>query len=502
MLQAQVRDEQEKHLRFFPWTIHPLSSFSLYWNTFMTVVYFVLYCEIPLRYFEILQDIPMSRMGIIVVFALSVTNLLDLVVHVLRGRISNEGNVLHVCFLLCYSSVLRLILFSFQVELSIKKNFLKYLRGFFLLDIIATVPYLTSFYGYVLQLERNWYTSRIAHHLTILRMARLHTFRRYIIEFLRYCGLSDNATALNVLIVLVVIMCHSLVTWQILPSVLQADLFSRPYNDSWIESVHLQQKDVLEQYVICLFRAIQLLMGGGFISMYSKKTTDQNFSIFIIVLGCVLRCYFMAKILEMLLRTRSHKIKHEEMMNQLSQYLTVKKFPPATRRRFKRFYQERQMGSYFREERIMACLPNKLRNEVLMHNMRQLPEKIAFLRELPTTQFEWLIQRLEQEIVLPDTDVYKFRDRGDYLWFVASGTLALYSPSDIEVCHLADGDVFGVHALVMQEDVHLMTARTLETCEIYRYVNIDYFWNHFASVWNVIGDFAKHKSCTILVCLL
>lgn len=349
-----------------------------------------------------------------------------------------------------------------------RKNFKKYLREFFVLDVVATVPYLLSFYGNIYQAGENMWINRMAHHLTILRMMRLGTFCRYVGEFLRVCGAGDNAVDITLLIALAVVMCHTLVTVQILPGALQADLLGLSYADSWIEAAALSEKPAIEQYVISLYRGVQLLMGGGYQRLASHITAGQLTSVAIMVFGSMVRAVFMAKILEMLLRTRSHLIKHEEMMNQLSNYLEVKRFPTVTRKKFKRFFEERQVGSYFREERIMDSLPNTLRNEVLLHNMRILLERVAFLRELPSTQFEWLIQRLEQEIVLPNTEIYKFKERGDCMYFVASGTLALYSPSDIELGHITDGDVLGVQALVMQEEMHLMTVITLETCELYR----------------------------------
>lgn len=97
--QAEIRDEQVKHLNIYPWTIHPLSSFSLYWNTFMIFVYVFLYEEIPIRYFEILQEKPLSNLKINIAFVLSLIYLFDIIVHILRGRISSEGNLLNVSLL-------------------------------------------------------------------------------------------------------------------------------------------------------------------------------------------------------------------------------------------------------------------------------------------------------------------------------------------------------------------------------------------------------------------
>lgn len=301
-------------------------------------------------------------------------------------------------------------------------------------------------------------------------MARLSTLCRYIAEFLRFCGIGDNLTDLIVLFVLALIMLHSLVTLQILPTILEANFFATELiQSSWVHDIRLSEKTIYQQYVICLFRGIQLLIGGGLTShLASTKTSDQFVSMTIIIFGCIIRAIFMAKMLELLLRTRSHEIKHEEMMSQLAHYLSVKKFPSDTKKKFKRFYEERQMGSYFRKEKIMECLPYKLRNEVLLHNMRILLETVSFLRELPSTQFEWLIQRLEQEIILPNTEVYKFRERASYMCFITSGTMAWYSPSDVELGHFSDGDIIGIMALVMLEETHLKSVRTLETCEVYK----------------------------------
>lgn len=57
---------------------------------------------------------------------------------------------------------------------------------------------------------------------------------------------------------------------------------------------------------------------------------------------------------------------------------------------------------------------------------------------------------------------------GDCLYFIDKGTVAIYSESGNEICHLEDGDFFGEIALVMKYRFRTASAVAVTNCELFR----------------------------------
>lgn len=54
------------------------------------------------------------------------------------------------------------------------------------------------------------------------------------------------------------------------------------------------------------------------------------------------------------------------------------------------------------------------------------------------------------------------------MFFIDKGTVAIYSESGREVCHLEDGDFFGDIALTMKHKLRTATAVAVTNCELFK----------------------------------
>lgn len=57
---------------------------------------------------------------------------------------------------------------------------------------------------------------------------------------------------------------------------------------------------------------------------------------------------------------------------------------------------------------------------------------------------------------------------GDCIYFIDKGTVAIYSESGKEICHLEDGDFFGEIALIMKHSVRTASVVAVTNCELFR----------------------------------
>ncbi|KAH9635998.1 hypothetical protein HF086_005850 [Spodoptera exigua] len=83
----------------------------------------------------------------------------------------------------------------------------------------------------------------------------------------------------------------------------------------------------------------------------------------------------------------------------------------------------------------------------------------------------------------------------DCLYFIDRGTVAIYSESGKEICHLEDGDFFGEIALVMKHHFRTASAIAVTNCELFR-LDREHFETtiaYYPTVYNSIKEVATSR---------
>jgi hypothetical protein len=164
----------------------------------------------------------------------------------------------------------------------------------------------------------------------------------------------------------------------------------------------------------------------------------------------------------------SPKMKYSQMVKQLVEFMRHKQLPLYTQKRILTYYEFHFQKSYFRENEIYATISGQLRQEIVMQTCRQLVENVEFFRDLPLNLLVRIVSCLRSEIYLTNDVVVKANSPGNCMYFISTGTVAVYTTSGKEVCHLEDGDHFGEIALVNPEPSRVASVIAVETCELYR----------------------------------
>ncbi|KOX78249.1 Potassium/sodium hyperpolarization-activated cyclic nucleotide-gated channel 4 [Melipona quadrifasciata] len=104
--------------------------------------------------------------------------------------------------------------------------------------------------------------------------------------------------------------------------------------------------------------------------------------------------------------------------------------------------------------------------ELILHNYLRLINSVELFKHLPDTVIVQLTNSLHSKIYMTGDEIVKAGTRGEALYFISSGTVAVYTMMGKEVCHLEDGSYFGEIALVMDTEHRIATVVAVETCEI------------------------------------
>jgi hyperpolarization activated cyclic nucleotide-gated potassium channel 2 len=76
---------------------------------------------------------------------------------------------------------------------------------------------------------------------------------------------------------------------------------------------------------------------------------------------------------------------------------------------------------------------DKLRKEIKYHDCRKLVSNVTIFNHLPQEYLEDILSYLKQEIFLMSDIIIEAGTEGDSMYFLASGTVAVSSPSGKEV---------------------------------------------------------------------
>ncbi|XP_066597834.1 tyrosine--tRNA ligase, cytoplasmic [Prorops nasuta] len=122
----------------------------------------------------------------------------------------------------------------------------------------------------------------------------------------------------------------------------------------------------------------------------------------------------------------------------------------------------------------MLYLVDTLNQEAMIYSSRGLLEKATIFHNLPRSVLGNFMAVLTPVIYLKDDVIYRANSKGDCMFFIASGTLALITFSGIEVCHLEDGGYFGQAALIYPEQKRLESVIATDICELLHFHYIDF----------------------------
>ncbi|XP_062524935.1 potassium/sodium hyperpolarization-activated cyclic nucleotide-gated channel 3 isoform X4 [Bombyx mori] len=284
-----------------------------------------------------------------------------------------------------------------------------------------------------------------------------------------------GAVQLTVLFMMTTHWCGCLVY---LPTILFYYWFghmSSNYNRFLKESERdLLQLDFITRYQLGTFITLSTFFGTGFTLFLASEPEELIVHAFIILFSTVFMVYILVFLLKVYMTLFSSTIRYNELMNQVKEYMRHKQFPVPLQKRVKTFYSQLYQKRYYKEESVLECLSEELRNEITLHTCRVLVDKVTLFKDVPASAVGSVLGCLKPEVYLPNDPVLRAGDDGNCMYFIDYGTVAIYSLKGVEVCHLEDGAHFGEVALLMRDSKRLVTVVAVEITQLYRLDDIDF----------------------------
>ncbi|XP_076385220.1 potassium/sodium hyperpolarization-activated cyclic nucleotide-gated channel 1 isoform X2 [Megachile rotundata] len=416
-----VNYEISRHLKSHPYMIHPFSSFRIVWESFMTLFTFIALLITPFSitfYFEKYKQwhLPTDTMNIVFVC--------DIIMWFFTGY---------------YDYGTKAVVLDPRIVSR------KYLRWFFVVDILTVLP--IGVFDLLIP-SAVWYCSTF-NMMKILRVYRI-SFQVYkILE--------------TAIVVTIGVHWAACMEYYVPLSVEKLGTLS---DKSWIRSQDFIKKSTtVKKYLVCLNRAIIAMVRS---THYSTMQTREDIilNLILTVLGFIGIIYLLTQFFQLLTTFHITIKRHLKIIQQLQEYMRYKELPYFLQRRLLIFYHYRNKRGFERDKKIINEVSPYLREELILHNYLRLISSVKLFNHLPKSVMAQLTGALRSEIFMTGDEIVKAGTRGEALYFISSGTVAVYNSTGKEVCHLEDGTYFGEIALVMESEHRIATVIAVETCEI------------------------------------
>ncbi|KAK9887930.1 hypothetical protein WA026_000230 [Henosepilachna vigintioctopunctata] len=420
--------EKHRHLRYFYWTIHPYSKFRFYWEITMAITYLSIMIYTPL--FGVNTQNPLTEKWSGSYYQLmNITCVFDIIINFFTGYLDKSNET---------------------VVLNLKQIFRHYILGYFLTDLLSTLPTDLMFPHIVGALP--WYITLNRY----LRIIRLPTALDYLENLFLVIRLGNQKSIMLVRIIILILLVEYVTYFTFVDKIWLFDgleLWDR------INTVYMK-------LMYCTIRTLFL------IQPHHHGSDPSSYFILIhqfVVLNCgnLFQAFLLARTMRIYNRTSMVLRKHEHLARQVKEYAKFKELPESMNRVLLQYVDFKFGRRIYNENLIISTLTPHMKDELFYIYSQDLVENVELFKDMPTSAIKRIACRLKQEILLPNDVIIQAGHEGSTMYFIIAGTVAVYTHNGKEVCHLTDGANFGEIALLMNE-TRTASIVAADFCELFK----------------------------------
>lgn len=478
---SAINNERKRQIQDYSFfTIHPMSIFRKYWDIilFICLLYILIVVPWVVEFFDRMTSTEWDALIYIDIFFCTWLYI-EILLKFFTGYICKD---------------------VMQVVLDKKSIFKKYMKGMFFIDFIGSLPYALIVYlandevklDCLLKENENcpdmipqqkWRLISIFYLVSVFRYNQLIRYFDVIPSILKW---SEKTGILVKLTFTSFLFLHWIACFRLyIPDFYDilnelnatGDLYSldQTTDESTVKLLmkrlikrQTPNKTITEMYI----RSFSVTTKISLTCAFGAETDDTNIQMvittMIIILGWIYFRYCFVTIMRMIISTESSENQYEILYNEIKVYSRAKHIPTYLKEKIFLYYANKYKHNYFNEELIISTLSKRLKDEILTHTCKTLITNVYLFNDLPTNLIQDIIKSLTLEIFLPREVIIAAGTEGDSMFFIASGTAAVYSLTGYEICHLTDGDHFGEICLLETDRKRTATIIALETCELYK----------------------------------
>ncbi|GAB6019970.1 hypothetical protein CHUAL_001497 [Chamberlinius hualienensis] len=449
LMKERIRQKAAGH-----WIIHPCSNFRFYWDLCMLLLLVANLIILPVAISFFNDDL--STRWIAFNCLSDTIFLIDIIVNFRTGIMQQDN--------------------SEQVILDPKLIAKQYLKTWFFLDLISSIPldYIFLIFNQdftdsfqLLHAGRALRILRLAKLLSLVRLLRLSRLVRYVSQWeevyilqrkrgrkkappgrrrfkhrpiflLKFLNMASVFMRIMNLVAMMLLIGHWSGCLQFLVPMLQGF----PQN-SWVSINELQDAFWLEQYSWALFKAMSHMLCIGYGRFPPQSLTDMWLTMLSMISGATCYALFLGHTTNLIQSLDSSRRQYREKLKQVEEYMAYRKLPRVMRQRITEYFEHRYQGKFFDEDLILGELSEKLREDVVNFNCRSLVASVPFFANADQQFVSEVVTKLKYEVFQPGDIIIKEGTIGNKMYFIQEGIVDIVMTNGEVATSLSDGSYFG-----------------------------------------------------------
>ncbi|XP_026160879.1 potassium/sodium hyperpolarization-activated cyclic nucleotide-gated channel 2 [Mastacembelus armatus] len=423
--QKAVEKEQERVKSAGNWIIHPYSDFRFYWDftMLMFMVGNLIIIPVGITFFKDETTTPWIIFNVVS----DTFFLIDLVLNFRTGIVFEDNT---------------------EIILDPKKIKKKYLRSWFVVDFVSSIPVDYIFLIVEKGIDSEVYKTaralrivRFTKILSLLRLLRLSRLIRYIHQweeiFHMTYDLASAVMRIFNLIGMMLLLCHWDGCLQFLVPMLQ-DFPS----DCWVSLNKMVNDSWSELYSFALFKAMSHMLCIGYGRQAPESMSDIWLTMLSMIVGATCYAMFIGHATALIQSLDSSRRQYQEKYKQVEQYMSFHKLPADFRQKIHDYYEHRYQGKMFDEESILEELNEPLREEIVNFNCRKLVASMPLFANADPNFVTAMLTKLRFEVFQPGDYIIREGTIGKKMYFIQHGVVSVLTKGNIGM-KLMDGSYFG-----------------------------------------------------------
>ncbi|XP_077425301.1 potassium/sodium hyperpolarization-activated cyclic nucleotide-gated channel 3-like [Vanacampus margaritifer] len=450
-----VEHERERVKSAGFWIIHPYSDFRFYWDLTMLLLMVgnLIIIPVGITFFKDEHTPPWIVFNVVS----DTFFLMDLVLNFRTGIVKEDNT---------------------EIILDPQKIKIKYLKSWFVVDFISSIPVDYIFLIVETRIDSDFYKTaralrivRFTKILSLLRLLRLSRLIRYIHQWeevfhMTYDLASAMVRIMN-LIGMMLLLCHWDGCLQFLVPMLQ----DFP-PDCWVTRNKMVNDTWGQQYSYALFKAMSHMLCIGYGLYPPIGMADVWLTILSMIVGATCFAMFVGHATALIQSLDSSRRQYQEKYKQVEQYMSFHKLPADMRQRIHDYYEHRYQGKMFDEESILEELNEPLREEIINFNCRKLVASMPLFANADPNFVTSMLTKLHFEVFQPGDYIIREGTIGKKMYFIQHGVISVITKNSQDT-KLSDGSYFGEICLLTRGR-RTASVRAENYCRLYS-LSVDNF---------------------------
>ena len=332
----------------------------------------------------------------------------------------------------------------------------RYLRSWFIVDLIATVPS-----DLIFETGLGAEISGIARSLRLLSprfiqiMQRAPDLRLYhFFPWLKHTRKQERFNPGIVKLVFTVFFVLIIAHW---------------ISCGWIALGKIDDKlDHLTNYIKALYWTLTTITTIGYGDITPSTNTQTIFTMFVQLTGAGMYGYIIGNLASMLASSDLARTQFRTKMEQVQTFMHYRDVPDELQESVKQYYDylwNNRRG--FDESAVLKDLPSSLKLQVALHLNRDIIEKVPMFKGAPDELIRQIVLNLKPALFTPGDYVFRKGELGDQMYFISRGKVDIVSEDGQTIfATLSDGAFFGEIALLFSSE-RTASVRASEYCDLY-----------------------------------